>query len=224
MGMPNGDATAIVYTVEPTCTAILGMFVLRERLRYSTALSIALSIAGLLLIVQPSFLFPKGHENDDRVDTYFLGVACVFASGICASLQNVLIRLGRECHWTAVENAAALSSAFIFTPLVLGGIVLVRGSINVGTPPEWLGTNGAFVFAISSGIIAFVGLALQTTGYQLVDAAMGSAMGFAEVPFAYLLQTIVFREPPSVLSLVGVAVMTSSVLINFLGGWHRDSS
>merc|ERR1711957_925509 len=60
------------------------------------------------------------------------------------------------------------------------------------------------------------GLGLQTYGYQRESAARASVMTFLEIPFSYVLQFLMFGDLLSPLEGLGMLLVVSSGLINFL--------
>ena len=61
-----------------------------------------------------------------------------------------------------------------------------------------------------------MGLALQTLGYQLEEAARASVMTVLEIPFAYMLQHYCFQEEITPLGLVGVSLICLATTLNLL--------
>ena len=60
-------------------------------------------------------------------------------------------------------------------------------------------------------------LALQTRGYQLAHAATkASLMNLLEIPFAYLVQYVVFGDAVGPLGLAGVALVAAGSACNML--------
>ena len=63
----------------------------------------------------------------------------------------------------------------------------------------------------------YVALALQTRGYQLAHAATkASLMNLLEIPFAYLVQYVVFGDAVGPLGLAGVALVAAGSACNML--------
>ena len=75
---------------------------------------------------------------------------------------------------------------------------------------------GKWLLLFGATFTGFVGLALQTLGYQLEEAARASVMTVLEIPFAYVLQHYCFREEITPLGLVGVSLICFATTLNLL--------
>ena len=73
-----------------------------------------------------------------------------------------------------------------------------------------------WVLIVCATFTGFLGLALQTLGYQLEQAARASVMTVLEIPFAYLLQYFLFREPITRLGLIGTSLVIAATGLNLL--------
>lgn len=114
-----------------------------------------------------------------------------------------------DAHWLEVEHVAAWSAAFVFTPLSV--------ACNV------LGTHDFQVLAfkpydfITVGCASFLALCMQTAGFQLVAASIGTMMWYVQVPFGFFLQWALFDHAPSVLSICGSFIVVCAALLNLAG-------
>ena len=75
---------------------------------------------------------------------------------------------------------------------------------------------------LGATVTGFVGLALQTLGYQRSEAAKASVMTILEIPFAYLLQAVLFHDAISPIGLVGVAFVMTGSMLNILRHMHNS--
>ena len=67
-----------------------------------------------------------------------------------------------------------------------------------------------------TAVIGFVGLGLQTYGYQREKASRASVMNFIEIPFAYLLQDLMFHRRPNWRGIIGIVLVMVSGLLNVI--------
>jgi drug/metabolite transporter (DMT)-like permease len=236
--MPIGDATTIVYT-GPIWTALFARICLKEEIDVSFYPIVLLDAVGLVLITQPSFLFssttstppPLSSKPDDDSDpcgrSYLLGACSALLSAVIAGLLPVCTRLSKRCFWTAVNHVSDALSAFLFTPcafLVWFAIdptaydqtaSSIRELLRAGSSPaDDLPHLTQWTCLLGATLTGFTGLALQTLGYQRVKAAKASVMTILEIPFAYLLQAVLFHETLSAIGLVGVALVIGGSMIN----------
>ena len=91
--MPIGDATTIVY-VGPVFTATFAYLFLGERIDWSFYIVVVLDAAGLLLITQPTFLFPAAAGAAAAADdnSYYIGALSSFISAVVAGLLPICTR------------------------------------------------------------------------------------------------------------------------------------
>ena len=109
--MRLGDAISI-FCVSPAWAALLGACLLAEPIRFADLAAIAVSIAGVVLIARPSFLFGEqgadadaGADNGASTshDTHVIGAAVV-------SLADALYRKASSMARPAVREASPPAS------------------------------------------------------------------------------------------------------------------
>ena len=119
-------------------------------------------------------------------------------------------RKSKECFWTAVNHVSSALSAVVFTPaafvvwFALDNTAVDQSleSIAELTTPTADGLPfGRWALLLGATLTGFLGLALQTLGYQREEAAKASVMTILEIPFAYLLQAAVFHDEVSLRAL-----------------------
>ena len=65
---------------------------------------------------------------------------------------------------------------------------------------------------------------LLQLGYQREEAAKASIMTVLEIPFAYLLQSVVFHDEVTPLGLAGVSLVVCGTILNLLRHLQRANS
>ena len=230
--LPVGDATTIV-SCGPLFTSLSAVLFLGERVPRSFVPCLLLDIAGVIAITRPRFLFdlldapPSPARYDAR---YEQGVALALASAFVAGQLPILARLSRACHWSTVEHVTSSLSSVVFTPAALA---LRAWSSSGGAPGPRLGAlaraapaagargflaglaPGATALVCAASVVEFVGLGLQTWGFQREDAMRASLMGYLEVPFAYALQYALFKQQPiSAAQIGGMLAIVGSAVVN----------
>eukprot|EP00548_Thalassiothrix_antarctica_P016024 CAMPEP_0194178222 /NCGR_PEP_ID=MMETSP0154-20130528/11871_1 /TAXON_ID=1049557 /ORGANISM="Thalassiothrix antarctica, Strain L6-D1" /LENGTH=422 /DNA_ID=CAMNT_0038893097 /DNA_START=39 /DNA_END=1307 /DNA_ORIENTATION=+ len=218
--LPLGDATTVVYC-GPLFTALFGWLLLGEPVPPGVIVCMALSMVGVILVTQPTFLFKNNGTEDPTEDMvqYDRGMLYAFLSAAVGGLLPVLVRKSKECHWATVEHATALCSTAIFTPAALVVMALKNdaGSDESSTTALWEGIHDprALLLLGLVALVGFAGLGLQTYGYQREAAARASVMNFLEIPFSYVLQYLMFGDLLGPLQGLGMLLVISSGLINF---------
>merc|ERR1712216_516585 len=165
--MPVGEATALVYC-GPLFTALFGWILLGERPQRSFYGCLVLNLGGVLLVTQPSFIF--GGSKGEHSTSYIQGCLFALCGAIVAGLSPSCVRLSVECHWSLVEHVTALSSMILLTPAGLLVWLLVLDA-EVDLP-----STEAYVMVLAVASVEFIGLGLQTYGYQKEEAARASLM------------------------------------------------
>lgn len=120
--LPLADATVIHYT-NPVFTSILAALVLAEPIRARDALSLALSLVGVVLIARPTFLF----GGTVPVDAVAVGVALLGAA--LSAGAYVTVRALRK-----TEHPLVIVLWF--------GVITTLGSVPASAPVFTLPTGG----------------------------------------------------------------------------------
>lgn len=191
--LPIADATVIQFC-NPVLTAIIAAAVLRERLSGLDLFAAVCAMTGVVLVAQPTFLFPTG----ESLDLVAVGVATV--GTVFSALAYVIIRrLG--------ETEDPMVVVFYF-PLVTGPaslpILAVEGLV-MPTPSEWL-------LLLGIGVCAQFGQIQMTKGFKLEPAARASAVTYLQIVLAYTWGILFFSEIPNRLSLLGAGLVLAGVI------------
>lgn len=176
--------------------------ILGERLRGSQWLSVALALAGLVLIVAPWEL--QG----------VLSAMLALAGAVCWAAGSMLVKLMRRRHEVDSLSLTAWSSLFGAVPLVAAALLLEREL------PVWTGEFAwTFVYAVVIGTC----LAIFMWLYVLNNMPAGIAgLGTMATPVMGLLYSWAqLGEQPKALEWVGmVAILVGSALL-FLWGMRE---
>ncbi len=189
--LPLGDANVIQYT-NPAFTAVLAAWVLREGLRPRELGAVLASLAGVVLVARPSFLFGSAAALEPAV----VGIALLGA--LCSASAYVTVR--------RLEGESALVIIFYFSLVsVVGSIPAGWSSMLWPSPREWL-----LLFAI--GATTQVAQLYMTRGLQLERAGRATAVGYLQVVFAAAWGALFFGERPGLLTLAGFALVIGGTL------------
>ena len=185
--LPLADATVIQNTT-PLVTAVLAWWILKERVGWSTALALACGIGGVLLIVHPS-----GSGLDP------VGLAFGLGAASCSAIAYVTVRqLARTEH--------PLVIVFYF-PLVAMPLAIPWAVADWVTPEptDWL-------LLIAIGLTTQVGQVFLTMGLSLERAGRATSVGYLQVIFAMIWQTVLFDDPPTLTTLAGAALIVGGTI------------
>lgn len=192
--LPLGDATAIQYT-NPVLTAILGALLLGESIRRADVVGALASIAGVILIARPSFLFPTG--------------APLPAAGLAAATFGAVISATAYVAVRALRKTDAPIVVVFWFPLVATPIVLPWALAEWVTPSlaEW-----GILLAI--GVVTHAAQVCMTHGIHLLPAGRATSVGYVQVVLAFTIGVLAFHEIPTVWNLSGAALIIAGTLIS----------
>lgn len=186
--LPLADATVIQYT-NPVFTAVLAAIVLSERMRPRDAALVLVSLAGVVLMTRPAFLFGGLEE---RLAPFAVGVA--LAGAILSAGAYVTVRqLGRT------EDPVVI--VFWFAVIAtLGSLPFTAVSGVIPTPWEW----GAL---LAIGIVTQLGQVTLTLGLREERAGRAMAVAYMQIVFAAIWGVLFFREIPDVWGVTGALLI-----------------
>ncbi|MCG8671432.1 MAG: DMT family transporter [Pseudomonadales bacterium] len=195
--LPLAEATVLQY-LHPMFTAILALFLLKERLHTPTVICIALSFAGLILIARPSILFGSA-ASDYPAISVLAGVLGAFGSAIA----YVIVRKLAQSDDPSVIIFYFPLIALPFSLLLLGDqFVWPQGW-------EWFGL-------LMVGVFTQVGQIGLTKSMQTETASRATAFSYMQVIFSAALGWLVFSEFPVIWTWIGGGLILLGAITNLL--------
>jgi len=202
-GALPGDVAALT-SINIVLAALLGRWLLQERLRGAHLLAIASSIAGAVLISRPEFLFGA---SADRSDSSWVGCVLALASGFLLSGVFICARKSTSIPVTALSSCTALVGSAMFFVLPLLGVSDESFEDLLASPGQVLSFIGVLFLAIVSGI------GLDTAGSVMCPAAVSASIRTASaMGFGYAAEVLLFHTPLQPLTIVGAALMLVAVV------------
>ena len=190
--LPLADATVIQYT-NPVWAALFAIPFLGERPRGREVLSVAASLAGVALVMRPSFLFGQGAALPP------LTVGIGLAGAVFSGAAYVTVRkLGETEHPAVIVLYFALVSTVGSIPTALPGALWP-------TPLEWLVLLGV-------GVATQAGQVCITHGLRLERAGRATATGYLQIVFAALWGILFFAERPDLGTWLGGGLIVLGTL------------
>ncbi|MFM9007723.1 MAG: DMT family transporter [Bacteroidota bacterium] len=186
--MPMGTAVTIQY-LSPVFTAILGMFILRERVSPVQWLCFALAFAGVLLI--------KGFSAKMTWSLLAIGIASAFFSGLAYNTIRVL----RE-----KEHPLVVVLHFQLFGTLVGALALLLE----WETPAW----SDWIPLLLMGVFTQFGQDNLTRSLQQEQVARVSLLNYLGVVYALVFGCLIFGEWPSGTDILGMAVVLGSVLFS----------
>jgi drug/metabolite transporter (DMT)-like permease len=192
--LPLAEATLLQY-MHPVFTALLGLLLLKEGIRLSTVICILLSIAGLIIMVEPGTL------ADASPALPWFNVSIALAGAFGSAIAYVLVR-----RLSPHEDASVIIFYFpvIARPL---SVALLRNDFVMPSAES-------LVLLLLVGIFTQVGQLGLTHAMRWETAGNAAAYSYVQVIFAVALGWAVFGEVPSLWTWVGGALIVSGALVN----------
>lgn len=195
--LPLASAAVLQYTY-PAFTALIAWFFLKERVQLATVVCIALSFAGLVLMVQPQASGPLAMPP--------LSVAAALLGALGSAIAYVLVRRLSTC-----EDSSVIIFYFPLIALPVSLVLLGDGMV--------MPTLEAAVLLVLVGIFTQVGQVGLTKAMAAGRAGKVAAYAYVQVIFSALLGLVFFAEVPTTWTVIGGGLIMLGALINAL--WKR---
>lgn len=188
--LPLADATVIQYT-NPVFTALLAAAFIAERIRRRDVALVLVSLAGVVLMTRPGFLFGGLEERLDPVAASIALLGALLSAGAYVTVR----RLGATEDPLVIVFYFALLSTLGSTPLTALDPVLP-------TAWEWLALAGI-------GVVTQVAQVFMTRGLALEPAGRAMAVGYMQIVFAAVWGMLFFAEFPDAWGLAGALLIVA---------------
>ena len=198
--IPLAGAVTIQY-LSPVFTALFAVVILRERVKKRQWLFFALAFIGVCLL--------KGFDVSGQISYYFalIGVASACFSGLAYNCIR---------HLRTTESTLVV--VFYF-PLVATPIMGVLSFFN------WVKPQGAdWAYIIALGLVTQVAQVFMTKGIQSDSAGNIMTYKYIGVVFAFIYGYFIFKETYSFLSVFGIFLLLSGVILNAVFKSQQDKN
>ena len=189
----------LLFATAPFMTAILGLVILRESVRWQTWAAIALAGVGVLIMV-----------SGDTGAGSLSGELAALASAFGFAVFTITLRRGKH-----TEMLPCVFLSGLFAIILMGMICLWLGLPLVLGPRD--GSIALFMGVFQVG----AGLVLYTLGSKTVPAAELTLLSLAEVVLAPLWVWLLLAETPAAMTLLGGAILLLAITGNALSGTRR---
>lgn len=225
------DGSAIVQSYV-VMTAILSRFFLNEKLTITHFLSLILSIFGIFLICQPSFILTRlpflnhtvFHSNISRNDFennkflaqhhYVLGASSSFLCAFSVSFVNILLRklAVKKAHYAVVTLYTSVMGLPI--ALLLSYILMYTGASNLvyNYNHKFNELIWHILFSVIAGIISALNQIISNLSFKYIEASKISLIRASDLFFVYLFQYIFLNVESKILTTIGAVLILSSTL------------
>eukprot|EP00484_Ammonia_sp_Unknown_P029491 CAMPEP_0197036030 /NCGR_PEP_ID=MMETSP1384-20130603/13652_1 /TAXON_ID=29189 /ORGANISM="Ammonia sp." /LENGTH=423 /DNA_ID=CAMNT_0042466157 /DNA_START=145 /DNA_END=1416 /DNA_ORIENTATION=- len=217
--MPLGDGEAILF-LSPIITVIAARILLAEALPSTFILTLVITLAGLVCICQPSFIFGGHGHHGEYIALSWQGIVFMCACTCAWSACCILVRSAKKAHWLQLEICASLQSMAIWCPLVilLNRFWLQSDALSGG---DWDFSLKTGIVMMLIGVLGFVALMFNVVGYQIGDATKVAWMEYLDLVFAFLYQWLYFKDVPTMWEIIGCCALLSTCLIHLAEEYYH---
>ena len=196
--MPLSTAAILLYT-SPIWVTLLSALLFHERLTPLRLLALALAFGGCVLVSGP------GGELSLR--GLLIGLGAGLGYGLYSILGTIALRRYSPLTVTAwTFLIAGLGSAFLRSPL---GVWAKLQALPAETPVWSL----LLFFALMALVTAVIPFLSYTLGLRTVAPGRAAILATVEPLVATLFGALVFHEPLTLLSALGIALILSAVVL-----------
>jgi drug/metabolite transporter (DMT)-like permease len=197
--LPLAEATILQY-LHPVFTALMALFFLKEVIQRSTLACIALSLMGLVIMIQPNFL------PDSAISYSWVSIGAGLLGAFGSAVAYIIVK-----KLTQTEDSSVIVFYFPIIAIPIS-VALLGGDFVVPS----LAATGVLVLV---GIFTQVGQIGLTKALHSADANKATAYAYVQVLFSVFIGCVYFSEVPVFTTLVGGAFIMAGALINVL--WKR---
>ncbi len=203
--MPAGVASTILFTY-PVMTAVIMALFFREKITLSTVSSIALAMAGVLLL----------YWGDGTGALHLGGVILVLVSALTYALYIIVVDKSPLQMSSFKINFYVL--LYCAAGMVLFALLSGQPLMLPPTPTAWLWVSW---LAIVPAIMALV---MMVYAAKYIGSTPTAILGALEPTTAVLIGVLVFAEPFTLRLLLGILLVLASVSIVVLAKSRRPSA
>tara|TARA_Y100000385_G_scaffold103684_2_gene107198 strand:- start:123 stop:989 length:867 start_codon:yes stop_codon:yes gene_type:complete len=188
--IPLAGAVTIQY-LSPVFTTLFAVIILREHVKKTQWIFFVLAFTGVFLL--------KGFDVSGQISYYFvlIGIASACFSGLAYNC----IRYLRTTEPTLV--------VVLYFPLVATPIMGILSFFN------WVKPQGLdWVYIVALGVVTQVAQVFMTKGIQSDSAGNIMTYKYVGVVFAFIYGYFIFKETYSLLSVFGIFLLLSGVILN----------
>jgi drug/metabolite transporter, DME family len=192
----------LMMGISPFCAALLGWWILRERVQKATWAGMLVALVGLAIMLAGG---PGGGS--------FIGSVLALYFAFAFACYSVLLRWGQKTEMVAAQIWNAL-----FIIAFAGMVLLVPTPLRdtSGLDSLLIGWDNLPVVAFMGAVQLALGMILFTRGSRTVPAAQLSLLALAEPTLGPLWAWLVVAEVPAPATLIGGAVILSAVAVQVL--------
>ena len=206
--LPIGDSIA-VFSLYPIFTAFFARIILKEKLTINHIIALIISIFGVMMISQPSFLFKTPNSNLSK-NEHIMGYGSALFGAFWVGSLFIFIKLAKGAN-------------VMFLVISHGLFCIIEGIIMMLLFQKFE-VNGLFVnpsvvswcLMISIGFIGYIGQWTLNKSAQLIPAGISSLLRSSDMIWTYIWQIIFFDTMPNVFTVIGaLSIFTGICMVSY---------
>lgn len=191
--IPLAGAVSIQF-LSPIFTAILGIFIVNEKVAKRQWLFFLLSFAGVVII--------QGVDNRMTTFYFFIGILAALFSGIAF---NIIRKLGVS------ENPLVIVFYFPLVTIPVTGLYILT---------DWVTPNGIdLLIIILVGIATQIAQVYMTKAFQHEELSKIASLRYIGIIYALVFGHILFGEKFEIFSYAGMVLVLAGVMLNI---WYKQ--
>eukprot|EP01038_Epipyxis_sp_PR26KG_P005171 gene5171-7198_t len=201
--LPIGDAVVLIM-MSPFFSAILGVFVLGESIRYIEIFAGITSLVGVILVARPVFVFGESDSFGPKVN--MLGVIYALLGAFFAGIAHVLVRvLGTvaKMPWSNVAFTAGLGQVVFAYPTLYLTHEKLRFDLSLFQ----------YILIFMAGFIGSWSQIAMTIGMQREKSAAATGMRMSDILFGFIWQAVFTSDKIQLLTIIGALLVSSSIIL-----------
>jgi drug/metabolite transporter (DMT)-like permease len=208
-------ATVLVYC-SAAFTALLGWWLLKERLGWAKLLAVAFSLGGCVLV--------SGALDATSWQANLMGIATGVLAGLCYAAYSLLGRSAAQRGlnpWTTLVYTFSFAALFLLAFNLLPGGPLPGAAANPGDL-FWLGSAlaGWGVLILLAAVPTVAGFGLYNVSLSYLPSSVANLIVTLEPVFTAIVAYLVFNERLTGIQLGGSLMIVSGVaLLRVYEGW-----
>jgi len=205
----NGAAvsTVLAYT-SAAFTALLGWWLLKERLDWAKILAVVVSLGGCVLV--------SGAWDPAVWGSNLAGIVTGILSGLIYAVYSLMGRSAAQrglSTWTSLLYIFAFATVFLLLFNLLPGRIL-PGAATVASDLMWLGDSFAgwgILFLLAAGP-TLAGFGLYNLSLSYLPSSIANLIATTEPPFTALMAFFLLNERLSAIQIGGSVMILAAVL------------
>ncbi|CAF2066662.1 unnamed protein product [Rotaria magnacalcarata] len=207
------DVNTLAYT-RVVWTVVLSVIVYRERPSIGTLLALPLTLLGVVLVTQPTFLFPSAQSSANtvnyrlRVLGFIMAITCALTSALNVLSYKQLISTSKQIKPSVINFQFSFTVCLFLIANQFYKVFYLKSVTSLSYFISW-----PYLLSSIVCLISILGSILIQKGIKREHPAVFSLLSAADIIYALILQNIFTSVRSNFYALLGSALIISSVVL-----------